>query len=97
MARAKKVSIGIDVHKKSWQVTVISGGEELFSGRIPGDYSSLRNLLNRFVDCQIRVAYEAGPCGFGLYDRLRADGIDVLVVPPSLIPVESGKVIETCF
>ena len=87
LARGKKVSIGIDVHKESWQVTVSSEGEELFNGRMPGDYSALRKLLHRFVDCQVRVAYEAGPCGFGLYDRLRADGIEALVVPPSLIPV----------
>jgi len=50
--------MGIDVHKESWQVTAISEGEELFHGRIPGDYSALRKLLNRFVDCQIRVAYK---------------------------------------
>ncbi len=62
LARGKKVSIGIDVHKESWQVTAISQGEELFHGRIPGDYSALRKLLDRFVGCQIRVAYEAGPC-----------------------------------
>jgi len=82
LARGKKVSIGIDVHKESWQVTVSSEGEELFNGRMPGDYSALRKLLHRFVDCQVRVAYEAGPCGFGLYDRLRADGIEALVVIP---------------
>ena len=60
LARGKKISIGIDVHKESWQVTAISEGEELFHGRIPGDYLALRKLLHRFVDCQIRVAYEAG-------------------------------------
>ena len=49
----------------------------------------------RFVECQIRVAYAAGPCGFGLHDRLQADGLEVLVVPPSLIPVESGNKVKT--
>jgi len=42
LARGKKVSIGIDVHKESWQVTVSSEGEELFNGRMPGDYLALR-------------------------------------------------------
>jgi len=95
LARGRKISIGIDVHKESWQVTAISEAEELFHGRMPGDYLALRKLLDRFVDCQVRVAYEAGPCGFGLYERLRADGIDALVVPPSLIPVESGNKVKT--
>jgi hypothetical protein len=27
-------------------------------------------LLERFEDCQLKVAYEAGPCGFSLYDKL---------------------------
>jgi len=79
LAREKKISIGIDVHKESWQATAISEGEELLHGRMPGGYSGRRKLLDRLVDCQIRVAYEAGCCGFGLYDRLRADGIEALV------------------
>lgn len=95
LARGKRISIGIDVHKESWQVTAISEGEELFHGRMPGDYSALRKLLDRFVGCEIRVAYEAGCCGFGLYDRLRADEIEALVVSPSLIPVESGNKVKT--
>jgi len=33
LARGRKVSIGIDVHKESWQVTAISEeGKELFGG-----------------------------------------------------------------
>ncbi len=57
LARAKTVSMGIDVHKENWHVTVLGAGEELFHGRIPGEYAALRTLLNRCVACQIRVAY----------------------------------------
>ncbi len=89
------MSMGIDVHKENWHVSVLVAGEELFHGQIPGEYAALRKLLDRCVDCQIRVAYEAGPCGFGLHDRLQADGVEVLVVPPSLIPVESGNKVKT--
>jgi len=46
LARGKKVFIGIDVPKESWQVTAISEGEELFYGRMPADYSALRKLLD---------------------------------------------------
>ena len=91
----KKVSIGIDVHKDSWHVTARTDGEEVFNGRIPASYHSLMKLLERFKDCQIRVAYEAGPCGFSLNDKLVEDGIDTIVVPPSLIPVESGNKVKT--
>ena len=79
LARGKKVFIGIDVHKESWQVTAISEGEELFHGRMPGDYAALRKLLDRFVDCQIRVAYKAGPCGFGLIYFFHTESINPLL------------------
>ena len=72
----KKVYIGIDVHKESWHVTARTDGEEVFNGRIPASYHSLMKLLERFKDCQLKVAYEAGPCGFSLYDMLTEDGID---------------------
>jgi transposase len=32
------------------------------------------------------VAYEAGPCGYGLYRRLIDKGFDCMVRAPSLIP-----------
>lgn len=84
----QKVFIGIDVHKDSCHVTARKDGEEVFNGRIPASYHSLMKLLERFKDCQIKVAYEAGLCGFSIYDNLMGDGIDTIVVPPSLIPVE---------
>ena len=41
------------------------------------------------------MAYEAGPSGFGLYDRLDEAGIRCIVVPPNLIPVEIGCKVKT--
>src|SRR5512135_2790658 len=93
--RGKEVFVGIDVHKESWQVTARVGGEELFHGRIASEYRILRKVLDRFQGGKMRVAYEAGPCGFGLHDQLRGDGVEVIVVPPSLIPIESGNKVKT--
>jgi transposase len=55
----------------------------------------LQRLLDHFKDCKVKVAYEAGPCGFWLYDRLTEGGIEAIVVPPSLIPIESGNKVKT--
>ena len=93
--REREVFVGIDVHKESWQVTVRREEEEVFHGRIASDYRILRRILNRFAGSKIKVAYEAGPCGFGLYDQLREDGVEGIVVPPSLIPIESGNKVKT--
>jgi len=91
----KRVYVGIDVHKESWQVTVRTEGEEIFNGRIPGQYQSLKRLLERYQGSWMKVAYEAGPFGFWLSDKLVEDNIEVMVVPPSLIPVESGNRVKT--
>ncbi len=40
LARGKTVAMGIDVHKENWHVTVLAAGEELFHGRIPGEYGT---------------------------------------------------------
>jgi transposase len=95
LVKGGKVYIGIDVHKDSWYITARAEEEEVFHGNLPSDYSALGKLLTRFSGSEIRVAYEAGPCGFWLYDKLRADGIETIVVPPSLIPIESGNRVKT--
>ena len=91
----KDIYVGIDVHKESWQITVRTQGEEIFNGRIPGQYQSLKKFFERYQGCRMKVAYEAGPFGFWLSDKLTMDGIETLVVPPSLIPTESGNRVKT--
>jgi len=91
----KDIYVGIDVHKENWQITVRTDGEEIFNGRIPGQYQSLKKFFERYQGSRMKVAYEAGPFGFWLSDKLTMDGIEVLVVPPSLIPTESGNRVKT--
>jgi transposase len=92
----KMVNIGVDMHKHSWRITALVEGEMVFTGTISRpNYDSFRKLLARFNNNYIRIAYEAGPGGFGLYDMLTADGIECIVTPPSLIPTESGSRVKT--
>lgn len=55
----------------------------------------MRKLIERLPGCTVKVAYEAGPCGFSFYHKLTADGIETIVVPPTLIPIESGNKVKT--
>jgi transposase len=55
----------------------------------------LKKFLERYQGCRMKGAYEAGPSGFWLSDKLTTDGMEVLVVPPSLIPTESGNRVKT--
>ncbi len=95
LARGKEVYIGIDVHKENWHLTVRTEGEEIFNGRMASDYQTLKKFLERFKGSKLKVVYEAGPCGFWLYDKLTSEGIETVVTPPSLIPVESGNKVKT--
>ena len=91
----KTVNVGIDVHKLSWHVTVLVEGVVIESVTIKPSYRVLKKLLAPYKDARIRIAYEAGFSGFNLYDNLTADGMECIVVSPSLIPVESGNRVKT--
>ena len=68
--KGKVVNVGIDVHRRSWRVTSLVDGVILLSGSSTPSYQAFKRLLRRFDGATIRVAYEAGPAGFDLYDRL---------------------------
>ncbi len=48
LVRGKEVFIGVDVHKESWHVMARVDEEEIFHGRIPGQYHAPRRLLDSF-------------------------------------------------
>ena len=87
--------VGVDLHQRSWHVTIITEEEHLFSGGIPPGWQALRSLLDRYPGYRVHVAYEAGYFGFWLYDRLIAYGVDAHVTPPNLIPRASGNRVKT--
>jgi len=92
---AKDVYIGIDLHKRTWHVTVRTKDVELFSGSIPGSWEALRQIADRYKGNRIQAVYEAGYFGFWLYDRLKEHGVECIVTPPSLLPQEYGNRVKT--
>ena len=94
--KGKMVNIGIDMHKRSWRITALVEGDIVMALTLakPG-YDSFKKILSQFKGNHVRIAYEAGPGGFDLYDRLTVDGIECIVTPPSLIPTESGSRVKT--
>ena len=94
--KTRSVFVGIDLHKESWHVTVLTAeGEELFNGGIRGRWDALQKILDRHRQYQIHAVYEAGFMGFWLYDVLMDYGIECTVTPPSLIPMEYGNRVKT--
>ncbi|WP_243697472.1 IS110 family transposase [Flaviaesturariibacter aridisoli] len=81
------LSVGIDVHKKRWQVAVLCDGVCLGNVSLEADSDLLiRHLRGRYGNAQFRCVYEAGPFGFALCRALWAAGMECIVVNPADIP-----------
>ena len=94
--KEKMVSIGVDMHKRSWHITALADGEIVLTVSLSRpNYDAFEKVLSQFKGNYVRVVYEAGPGGFDLHDRLTADGIECIVTPPSLIPTQSGNRVKT--
>lgn len=93
--------VGLDVHRDTIAVSVaVCGrGEPEFVGEIAHKAKAVdklvKRLSERFGGEALLFAYEAGPCGYGLYRQLVATGHACEVVAPSLIPRKPGERVKT--
>lgn len=90
--------VGLDVHANSISVAVAAagGGEVRSLGNVAHDFAALRKCLKKVGDIsKMKICYEAGPCGYGLYWELTKLGAECMVVAPSLIPQKSGDRVKT--
>jgi transposase len=97
-----KLYIGLDVHKDSITIAIAPAGrasEIRLYGTITHDLHALERALTRIRQAhpgaRLSVAYEAGPCGFGIARRLKQLNIPCLVAAPSLIPKQPGAPFKT--
>jgi transposase len=77
MVQSSTAFIGMDVHKESIEVAIADAREARHYGCVGGDTASVDRLIKRLraVHSAPLFVYEAGPCGFWLYRRLRAQGL----------------------
>jgi len=87
---------GLDVDKKSIAVTFMSHQGILQSFSMPYRAEHLLSYVGKhFLGKKVAFAYEAGPTGWGLYDRLTAEGHLCVVAAPSMIPKVPGQRVKT--
>jgi transposase len=91
------IHLGLDTSKNTLVVGILRADEAVPDvEKIFNDEASIRRLVDRFGDLgALRVCYEAGPTGFGLYRLLRSMGIACEVVAPSLVPRSPGDRVKT--
>lgn len=91
--------VGLDDSKEWIDVAVAESGgsrEVRSYGRISNRPESLRKLVRQLGPAKrLSFAYEAGPCGYGIYRELKSLGVDCVVVAPSKTPKKPGERIKT--
>ena len=81
------IYVGIDVHLKSWKITIRTSEFELKTYSQESNVSTLVNhLKDNYPGANIKCVYEAGFSGFWLQRELSERGIDCLVAHPADIP-----------
>jgi transposase len=94
------IYVGMDVHKKSINVAVVvkNKREPEAEWQVENTEKSIKQLIKKLsgmTSGSVKIAYEAGPCGYVLQRRLCKEGFDCIVVAPSLIPVKPGERVKT--
>jgi transposase len=79
--------IGLDVHKKSWKVTIRINNTQIKRFSMdPSPEQLLKFLKKNYPDGIYHTVYEAGFCGYWIHRRLVELGIDNIIVNAADIP-----------
>ena len=91
------IYIGIDVHQKSWKVTILSEHYEHKTFNQDPRAEILVNYLHtHFAGADYQAVYEAGFSGFNLYRDLTAAGIACIVTHPADVPTTHKEYDQKC-
>jgi transposase len=91
----ERTFVGLDVH--AWSVTghaLDTDTGEIWQRKLTPDPGEVLGWVSRLPG-PVKVAYEAGPTGYGLQRQIAALGHDCAVVAPSLIPKRPGERVKT--
>jgi len=90
----------MDVHKSGINVAVILPRSKQVDEewQLANDMRTRARMVRKLKGMdgdQVRVCYEAGPCGYDLQRELNDAGLDCVVIAPSLIPSKPGERVKT--
>lgn len=91
--------VGIDDHADKWTIAHFAGAGQKATKEfelIPNE-AGYRKLISylKGLKGQLSIVYEAGPCGYELYRRLKKAGLNCQVAAPSLTPRKPGERVKT--
>ena len=90
--KGQKIFVGLDVHLRSWSVTVLSEQSVLKKfTQDPSPAALNKFLTNTYPGAEYYSVYEAGFCGFWIHWELQNLGINNIVVNPADVPTMAGE------
>lgn len=91
----QKIYVGLDVHLKSWKVTVMTDNLIIKTFSQTPSPDALYQYLNiNFPGAIYHSAYEAGFCGYWIHNKLVSFGINSIVVNPADIPTTDKEKVQ---
>ncbi len=84
--------VGLDVHKKSWTITIRSNKMHLKTFSMnPSTQQLFRYMNNNYPGGLYQTVYEAGYCGFWIHKQLEEYGFDSIVINPADVPTTNKE------
>ena len=91
--------VGMDVHKKQHKIAMLlPGSDEPAEWTVNNEPDAIRRMVRRakkLAPGPVEFSYEAGVCGFALQRLIEAQGVECVVIAPSLMPIQPGRRVHT--
>ncbi len=89
------IFVGIDVHKKSWTVTIQIGGIKIKTFSMdPNPEQLSKHLKMNYPKGIYKTVYESGFSGYWIDRKLRSLGIENIIVNAADIPTSNKEKIQ---
>lgn len=86
------ISVGIDVHKRNWSVTIQIAGQQVKNFSMdPNPEKLIKHLQTNYPGGIYQSVYEAGFCGYWIDRQLHAQGIKNIIVNPADVPTSNKE------
>lgn len=97
MTEDTTVWVGADVHRERIAICVFAGDSQVQEFmEFSSDADTVRKTFKKLAKRgELRVCYEAGPCGYEFRRLLQKLGVSCEVIAPSLIPRRPGDKVKT--
>jgi len=93
--KGQNIFVGIDVHLKSWAVTILTDNLVHKTFTQPACADTLSNYLSRNFPCgDYYSVYEAGFSGFWTHYKLKEMGINNIIVNPADVPTSQKEQLQ---